>query len=487
MSTFVRIGKKVKRFAKRVLLPEPACCIERVKTDERVCAMTFDDGPMALPASPDVFGGRALTDVLLDTLDEFGAKGTFDVVGDTSGNYPDVCGALGSPTWGGTAYDHYPCFGQDAHGGALNCPELLERIIREGHQITNHGYRHALFGKKPYVYGKRHVLGTLDAVVDDLAKLDRLLQSHGYRMTMSRPPHYVDRIDKRFTSYDAYDRMGYLYLAASFDGAGWLPSHAEDPVAAELDEMVAPVQKKLAEDPDFFCGQIIFQKDGYNMAKRTPVAAGLRRQLELLTDAGYRIVTVQELLERHSPFSDVGRDDPDFDAFCALQKTRAVVYSNNTLQPDKPMTAGELAMLLAPRSAAVDDRPCKPETAPIAAAAAAQWHGASETGCSRRAFPSVRASRPSCFAPPLTASRSCRRAARPSAAAPFCAPPGRDGSAVIPAQNALQCRPDTRNMHRAAARSRTHMHDKAPPPDDPKEALVLSSFIPKAMVSIRHP
>ena len=362
MSTFVRIGKKVKRFAKRVLLPEPACCvsytrrIERVKTDERVCAMTFDDGPMALPASPDAFGGRALTDVLLDTLDEFRAKGTFDVVGDTSGNYPDVCGALGSPTWGGTAYDHYPCFGQDAHGGALNCPGLLERIIREGHQITNHGYRHALFGKKPYVYGKRHVLGTLDAVVDDLTKLDRLLQSHGYRMTMSRPPHYVDRIDKRFTSYDAYDRMGYLYLAASFDGAGWLPSHAEDPVAAELDEMVTPVQKKLAEDPDFFCGQIIFQKDGYNMAKRTPVAAGLRRQLELLTDEGYRVVTVQELLERHSPFSDVGRDDPDFDAFCALQKTRAVVYSNNTLQPDKPMTAGELAMLLAPRSAAVDDR-----------------------------------------------------------------------------------------------------------------------------------
>ena len=212
MSTFVRIGKKVKRFAKRVLLPEPACCvsytrrIERVKTDERVCAMTFDDGPMALPASPDAFGGRALTDVLLDTLDEFGAKGTFDVVGDTSGNYPDICGALGSPTWGGTAYDHYPCFGQDAHGGALNCPELLERIIREGHQITNHGYRHALFGKKPYVYGKRHVLGTLDAVVDDLTKLDRLLQSHGYRMTMSRPPHYVDRIDKRFTSYDAYQQ-----------------------------------------------------------------------------------------------------------------------------------------------------------------------------------------------------------------------------------------------------------------------------------------
>ena len=64
MSTFVRLGKKVKHFAKAVLLPEPKCSvtycrrIERVKTKARVCAMTFDDGPMGLPTSPDLFDGR---------------------------------------------------------------------------------------------------------------------------------------------------------------------------------------------------------------------------------------------------------------------------------------------------------------------------------------------------------------------------------------------------------------------------------------------
>ncbi|MFR5027047.1 MAG: hypothetical protein ACLTC3_13380 [Evtepia gabavorous] len=31
-------------------------------------AMTFDDGPMDLPSSPDKFDGKALTDILLDTL-----------------------------------------------------------------------------------------------------------------------------------------------------------------------------------------------------------------------------------------------------------------------------------------------------------------------------------------------------------------------------------------------------------------------------------
>lgn len=91
------------------------------------------------------------------------------------------------------------------------------------------------------------------------------------------------------------------------------------------------------------------------MALRTPVAVGLRKQLELLTNAGYRVVTVQELL-KHSPFADVGADDPDFEAFRKLAETHAIVYSNNTLQPDKPMTCGEFAMLAAPREAAVDER-----------------------------------------------------------------------------------------------------------------------------------
>ena len=88
-STLIKLGKKVKRFAKSVLLPAPKPVVsyvrrfERIKTPEKVCAMTFDDGPMDLPCAPDRFGGEALTDVLLDTLAEFGAKGVFDVVGDT--------------------------------------------------------------------------------------------------------------------------------------------------------------------------------------------------------------------------------------------------------------------------------------------------------------------------------------------------------------------------------------------------------------------
>ncbi len=359
MSTVVRIGKKLKKY----IMPKEKPCvsyvrrIERVKTKERVAAMTFDDGPMNMPCVPSAFSGvehgdKPLTSVLLDTLDKYGAKGTFDVIGYTGDNYPDACGPVGSPSWGGVRYDHYPDYKKDACAGVEHQGEFVRRMIEGGHQVTNHGYRHIIFGKKPFVYGKRVHFNGIDEVVSDISRLDSmLLEKYNYKITMSRPPHYVDKIDGGFTSYDAYAVMGYQYMAASFDGAGWLPSDIESEVA----EMTEPIKRKIEEDADFFCGQIIFQKDGYNMAKRTPVAFGLERQLDILTKAGYKIVTVNELLE-YSEFADVGRDDPDYEKFASLIKKHAIAYSDNTLKPDEIMTAGELAMLVAPREWSVGRR-----------------------------------------------------------------------------------------------------------------------------------
>ena len=119
--------------------------------------------------------------------------------------------------------------------------------------------------------------------------------------------------------------------------------------------MVEPMRKALEKDPDFFCGQIIFQKDGYNMAKRTPVAFALGEQLALLQEYGYQVVPVGELLAE-SPFADVGRDEPLFDRLTALAQQRAIVFSDNRLRLDDPMTVGELAMLLAPKAEAITRR-----------------------------------------------------------------------------------------------------------------------------------
>lgn len=342
----IKLAKALKRKFKKKTVHYVSYCrrIERIKTDKRICAMTFDDGPTY---------ASDITKALVETLNEFGAKGTFDVIGTTENNYPDEEGVIGTPSWSGVHFDHYPKFNADKEAGAENCPELIKLIIDGGHEITNHTYSHVLFGKKNVIYSKRNTLDNFDEVCRDVEKLHTLLRdTHGYEMKYSRPPHYVDKIKGGFTSYDVYSSMNYNYLAASFDGAGWLPCNSEE---EEIEAMVAPLRRALEENPDSLCGQIIFQKDGYNMALRPPVKEGLKLQLELLKNYGYKVVSVTDLLSE-SPFADVGRDDADFEIFNQLLKSRAIAFTDNTLRPDSPMTRGELAMLLAPRDIAVNKR-----------------------------------------------------------------------------------------------------------------------------------
>lgn len=355
MTLIIKLGKKAKRILKKYInsqkAPYLSFCrrIERVKTTERVCAMTFDDGPSLIPPE----GGKlGLTEELLAILKAHNAKGTFDVIGSTAENYPDICGKISTPQWGGTSYDHYPKMNADNLGGAAAAGKIIDKIIAEGHQITNHSYRHLLFGPKKFVYSKREYFENLDAVIGDLRRLHGIIADRGYNMTMSRPPHYVDTITGGFDSYDAYSLIGYNYLAASFDGAGWLPleSYEEEVKATYL-----PLKAALEKDPNALCGQIIFQKDGYNMALRTPVFHGLEEQLKLLDSYGYKVVTVEKLTS-YSAFEDVGRDDPDYEIFEALLRDRPIAYCDNRLRADALMTRGELAMLLSPKHSTVDER-----------------------------------------------------------------------------------------------------------------------------------
>ena len=164
----------------------------------------------------------------------------------------------------------------------------------------------------------------------------------GYPLRLSRPPRCVDGIKGGFTSFDAFALMGYQYLAAGFDGGGRLPLASYE---AEVEAAWRPVERLLLEDPDAFCGQIIAQKDGFNRNRRTPVAGSLEKQLRLLTDHGYRVITVSELLER-APFRDVTADSPAGRAARRLLGLGwCAAYQDNTLRPETVLTRGELAMM----------------------------------------------------------------------------------------------------------------------------------------------
>ena len=351
MKTARTVKHKISAATAKPVYLSPVRRIGSVATKQRVCAMTFDDGPCLLPPSenPD---GEPLTLELIRILEEFGAFGTFDVVGDTSGNYPDKPGRDGKASWGGVRYDHYPDIERDELGGAAHTGDIISRVIEGGHAVTNHGFAHILFGRKSLIYGKRTYFQSIDEVLNDLKRLHDLLKDrHGYEMTLARPAHYVDAIPDGFTAYDAYAMMNYTYMAADFDGAGWLPlSSYKDEVTA----MTQPIERLLAENPDALCGQIIFQKDGFNMARRTPVADGLPLQLGLLARCGYKVLTVPELLSL-SPFSDVGEDDPgSVSAAALIDRGMCAAFRDNTIRPDDIFTRGELYMTLFGREAALD-------------------------------------------------------------------------------------------------------------------------------------
>jgi peptidoglycan/xylan/chitin deacetylase (PgdA/CDA1 family) len=351
MSIIVKAGKVIKRNIKKYCKGRENSPmsyvrrIDRVATEERVCAMTFDDGPFGLPASPDHFSRKALSDILLDTLAAYGARGTFDVIGDTSANYPDKAGKLRTPQWGGIRYDHYPDIFADQWGGAVHQPQLIERMLKENHEISSHGYRHLIFGQKKLVYGRREYFKGIDEVVEDLQKLHYYLKDNfGYDIKLARPPHYVDNISAGLTSFDAYQIMGYQYVGASFDGAGWLPRG--DSYEQEVTDTYLPMEEALQKDPNALCGQIIFQKDGYNMAKRTPVADGLEYQLSLLQKYGYRVIPVSELLN-HSQTSDLKTGSPYFASVSKLLDAGiCTLYKDNTFGSDKILTRGEFAMFM---------------------------------------------------------------------------------------------------------------------------------------------
>jgi hypothetical protein len=110
--------------------------------------------------------------------------------------------------------------------------------------------------------------------------------------------------------------------------------------------MVTAVKRELDRDPASLSGQIIFQKDGYNMSKESPIVDALPRQLDLLQSCGYEVITVSELLEM-SPFGDVSPSAPYFSGIRALARAGyRAGFRDNSFKPDRPVTAAELEALL---------------------------------------------------------------------------------------------------------------------------------------------
>lgn len=146
----------------RMFYPE---CAWRLHRKQKTVYLTFDDGPI-----PEV------TPWVLDTLDRYGVKATFFMVGDNAARHP----------------------------------ELVEEVRRRGHSIGNHTMNH-LQGRKV----------STDVYIENVEKANALLKTH-----LFRPPHGIMRHGQSVALRSKYMMVMYDVVtrdyARKIDGEGVL-------------------------------------------------------------------------------------------------------------------------------------------------------------------------------------------------------------------------------------------------------------------------
>lgn len=190
-----------------------------VDTNRKVVAMTFDDGP-----SP------KLTPKLLDLLKERGVKATFYVVGTNAAAYP----------------------------------EILQRMIAEGHEIGNHSWNHPALNRM----GEAAVKSQLDRTEAAIVK------ATGIKPATMRPPYGATnaKLNKRFD-----EEFGMKVIMWSVDPLDWKYRNA-DRVTREIVQGATP-------------GGIILVHDIHSSS-----VAAMPGTLDQLAAQGYEFATVSELL-----------------------------------------------------------------------------------------------------------------------------------------------------------------------------------------------
>ncbi|HEX8119389.1 MAG TPA: polysaccharide deacetylase family protein, partial [Pyrinomonadaceae bacterium] len=159
-------------------------------------------------------------------------------------------------------------------------PELVRRIVAEGHDIGNHTFTHPNLGEIP------------GRLVDlELNATQRLIESEtGRSTTLFRPPYFGDaepQTPDEVGPAVRAGRLGYLTVGLRVDPDDW------DQPRATADIIVQKtIEGVTGTDPDA-AGQIVLLHDGGGDRGQTVEA--LPRLIEGLRARGYRFVTTTEL------------------------------------------------------------------------------------------------------------------------------------------------------------------------------------------------
>lgn len=208
--------------------------IERTGDKPGVLALTFDDGP-----------DPRWTPAILDILKRENVPATFFILGKNGQAYPD----------------------------------LVRRIVDEGHEIGNHTFTHPNLGEIPLSLTKLELTAT-----------QRLIESLTGRSTvLFRPPYFGDaEADKPQEVAPAYlaKQLGYVMVGVRIDPDDWqLPVQASDVVKRTVD-------RAMDTNPETR-GQVILLHD--SGGDRSATVEALPQIIHELRARGFRFVPVSDL------------------------------------------------------------------------------------------------------------------------------------------------------------------------------------------------
>lgn len=207
------------------VLKDGPIAIAGTRTQEKVVALTFDHS-----------WGNTFTPSILDTLKERDIHATFFVMGPWS----------------------------------LKYPEVVKRIVADGHELGSHGHKHENYGDRPDEWVKNDLMKAHEEIKE---------ASGGIEPSIMRPPN--GSYSKQ--SLKVVDDLGYKSIIWNIDSLDW-----KNP---GRDVIIERVMKRLKP------GGIILMH-----ASDTPrqTAEALPILLDKIQAEGYKIVTVGELLSNYA-------------------------------------------------------------------------------------------------------------------------------------------------------------------------------------------
>src|ERR1051326_3467506 len=203
---------------------EPKTTVSSVHVDGPYIALTFDDGP-----------NQKLTPRLLDLLAEHHIHVTFFVVGENVAEHP----------------------------------EILQRAVREGHEIGNHSWSHPNLVKISDESVRSQIQRTEEAITNAI----------GSRPTLFRPPYGSVTPHQK---HIIYDELGYEIILWEVDPLDW-KNPGPDVVSSRILKETHP-------------GSIILAHDIH-----AQTIQAMPQTLTELQAKGFKFVTVSELLKLETP------------------------------------------------------------------------------------------------------------------------------------------------------------------------------------------